>query len=345
MRLAKKLGWKSIYILIDRVDESELTASNPKDSFAMVEPLVKDLQLLEMPGIAFKFFLWDLLQPFFAEVVRTDRIKQETLYWNREMLLQLWQKRLETFSNGNIESLNNIAEKTRPYPVDELTYIFANHSPRDMVRIGNQIFAEQIEINPTSTVVSELAINRALDKFCNQRTTEIIKQEKVIRDLKKVRQVDFTISYLANQVFKETQNSTRNRMMIWRAEAAIVEVERIVESHSRQKRSVKLFAIKDIRVAKEMFPELRIPSFLQSKYRQCPQCDASILRDWGEPDSSTTCHDCQFDLTSNETNIEDAWRYKSAAYSRRRQYLDETVKPEQLGLFDSLSDTIEQVQS
>lgn len=133
--------------------------------------------------------------------------------------------------------------------------------------------------------------------------------------------------------------------MIWRAEAAIVEVERIVENHSRQKRPVKLFAIKDIRVAKEMFPELRIPNFLQSKYRRCPQCDASILRDWDDSDSSTICHDCQFDLVNNETTTQDAWRYRTAAYSRRRQYLDETVTSEQLGLFDSSLDITDQVQS
>lgn len=48
--LAQKLHWTSIYFLVDRVDESPLTGNNVKDSFNLLKPLLRDLELLEFKG-------------------------------------------------------------------------------------------------------------------------------------------------------------------------------------------------------------------------------------------------------------------------------------------------------
>jgi len=56
--LASKLGLKAIYILIDKVDETEYTGNDPDASFQLISPLIRDLELLDMKGYAFKFFLW-----------------------------------------------------------------------------------------------------------------------------------------------------------------------------------------------------------------------------------------------------------------------------------------------
>jgi len=329
--LAHKLGWKCIYILVDRVDESSLTGNSAKDSFALLEPLLRDLQLLEFPGIGFKFFLWDLLQSECERVVRTDRIDLEILDWDKDMLKRLWEKRLCAFSREQISSLEQISTPTSPYTIDDLAFTFANHSPRDMIRIGGKILSEQQELDPFSKRVDELAIYRGIEKFCSQRAAEIITKSKVLQELKKVRQVDFTIPYLANEVFREKQASTRSRMVVWRQQAAIIEVERIDDPRSKQKLPVKLFAIKDIRVAKEIYPELDTSEFLKRKYRRCPNCDATVLRDWGDSDSSNTCHDCRWDLSGQRDDVE-GWRRKELATRRRRQYREETLDSEAIQL-------------
>jgi hypothetical protein len=147
VELAKKIGYKSIYFLIDRVDESELTGNDAIASFRMLEPLLRDLELLETRGVGFKFFLWDRLEPPYQEIARTDRIRQETLEWDNHMLRSLWQKRLRAFSLQKVGGLEEIGESTKPFSPDELALIFANRSPRDMIRIGSQIMVEQQEIN------------------------------------------------------------------------------------------------------------------------------------------------------------------------------------------------------
>jgi hypothetical protein len=124
-------------------------------------------------------------------------------------------------------------------------------------------------------------------------------------------------------------------MMMWRSEDAIVDVERIEDPESKQDSKVKLFAIKDIRVAKEIYPELSIPDFLTQKYRKCPQCNARVIRDWGETASSSVCQDCQFDLVSEKDDLE-TWKRRNMAFSRRRRYREESLdeKAIQLSFFD-----------
>ncbi len=122
-QLAQRIGYKSVYILVDRVDEAELTGNNVNATFRLLEPLLKDLQLLETEGIGFKFFLWDMLRPLCDQIVRTDRIDQETLYWQDELLRQMWNTRLSAFSDNRIGSLVQVSEPTHPFTVDELAFI------------------------------------------------------------------------------------------------------------------------------------------------------------------------------------------------------------------------------
>src|SRR5215211_2622496 len=184
--------------------------------------------------MAFKFFLWDQLQPLCQDVVRTDRVNQEVLDWDNQMFTIMWEKRLLAFSGKKINRLHQISIPLIPYTIDDLCFIFSNQSPRDLIRIGDQILSEQQEIDAKSKTIVEPAIYKALEKFCTKRAAEIIKKERVLNELRKIRQVDFTIPYLANKVFKEVQSSTRNRMMMWRDENAIVEVERIEDPESKQ---------------------------------------------------------------------------------------------------------------
>jgi hypothetical protein len=152
--LSQKLGWSSIYILVDKVDEASTTGNNAKDSFNLLEPLLRDLSLLEFSGMGFKLFLWDQLQPLCQDVARTDRISQEDLNWDDQMLTALWEKRLLAYSGKRIERLSQISIPLIPHTIDELCFIFSSLSPRDIIRIGDQILSEQQEIDTNSTSIS-----------------------------------------------------------------------------------------------------------------------------------------------------------------------------------------------
>jgi hypothetical protein len=323
--VAHRIGFRSVYILIDRVDEAELTGNDVKASFSLIEPMLKDLELLELEGVAFKFFLWDQLHEPFRDIARTDRIKQETLVWNDSMLMSMWNKRLSAYSLQQRRHLAEIAEEAHPHSVDELALIFANHSPRDMIRIGDQIFSEQQELGLAldDPKITANAIYTGVDKFCARRATEIL-SPKALQDFRKVRRVAFTIPYLANEIFREKQTSTRGRISRWRGEGAIVDVERVDNPDPQRNRSVKLMAVADIRVAKTIYPDLSIPDFLEQKYRRCPDCETVVLRDWETETASTRCHACQRDLASESSDVPTWQRKFSAAQFHGAQSQDPT---------------------
>ncbi len=298
VNLARKLGFLSIYVLVDRVDESALTGNEVPSTFDLIRPLVKDLGLLEFPGIGFKFFLWDKLLPDYQKLARQDRVKHRVLSWTDEMLQEMWRRRLKAFSNDRIWSLNHICESTEPYNPDKLALIFANGSPRDMIRIGDRVISEQQEVNSNLSVISATAVYRGLEVFCQERLGEVVRNPRTENELRQMgtmsRQVDYTISYLANEVFKENQGSTRNRLMRWRREGLVAEVGRIDVTYSRQKRPVKLIAINDIRVAQVMCASLPITEFLDRKTKSCPNCHTLVLRDWDTDDTMEVCHKCRY---------------------------------------------------
>ena len=78
--ISSKLGFSSVYVLIDRVDETPLTTGGDQ-AYAFIAPLMTDLHLLETPGFGFKFFLWDLLLDDYRSVARPDRVK----YYNSRL--------------------------------------------------------------------------------------------------------------------------------------------------------------------------------------------------------------------------------------------------------------------
>jgi hypothetical protein len=334
--LAQKLGYRSIYVLVDRVDEAELTGNNTNSSFQLIQSMLRDLELLEMKGIGFKFFLWDQLEPFYKDIARTDRIRQETLEWDDEMLLRMWEKRLLAFSKGKVSCLDQVSDPLNPI-VDMLSVIFANQSPRDMIRVGAQIISEQQEINISSGKISNLAVFRGIEKFCSKRSVEIL-TPNTLNDLRKIQQVDFTIPYLANIIFREAQATTRNRIMRWRREGAIVDVEKIDNPNPEQKAQVKLMALQDIRVAKVIHSDIDVLNFLKLKYKKCPYCNTNLLRDWGDEDSGTRCHACQAEVTSDEDQKSwDHWKQRQLAVEFRSRYRKQIKDTAQLKLFDENS--------
>lgn len=57
--IARSLGFESVYVLVDKVDENPLTQADAESTYKFIMPLLTDLGVLELPGLGMKFFLWD----------------------------------------------------------------------------------------------------------------------------------------------------------------------------------------------------------------------------------------------------------------------------------------------
>lgn len=293
--LLKSIGFKAVYVLIDKVDETAETGNNAELSFNLVKPLIRDLELLQIKSTGFKFFLWDLLMSRYQEYARPDRLEQFELSWTQSDLTAMLSRRLEAFSNGKVHDLSDLTNAGLAEPLHYLVVLFAQGSPRDMIRVCQEILTEQLQINPNSTTIEVDAVVQGIVKFSTRRAQEII-QPQVFRDLVKVGRLDFTASYVANEVFKIDVNSARNKIRQW-TESGVVQKVGELDSGGRP---IYHYAVTDIRVAKAITSQLSFVIFLQNKFRTCHRCAILLIRDW-DSGSIQTCHGCGCEYPAHET--------------------------------------------
>jgi hypothetical protein len=115
--LIRAVGLTSVHFLIDRLDEHIETADEPGLQADILEPLLAHLQVLEFPGVAFKFFLWQVARDILLErpTVRRDRLTDRavTVAWNMDHLRQLLRTRLIVYSAGQISDLIQLCRGVR----------------------------------------------------------------------------------------------------------------------------------------------------------------------------------------------------------------------------------------
>ncbi|APH39775.1 P-loop ATPase, Sll1717 family [Methanohalophilus halophilus] len=295
--IISKIDFSGIYILIDKVDEADITGNDANLSSKLVEPLLKDLDLLEMNGYSFKFFLWDKLMRYYDKYGRKDRIKHHSLSWDNFSLKKMVSKRLEAYSNNRINDFSDIVNYDFNIDINSIIILFAQKSPRDVIRIIQDIIAEQREINPYARKISSSAIMKGIDIFTQTKASEIV-DISTLRELRKIGQVEFTINYLANDVYKCKQDTVRSKIKRW-SDLGIIEN---IGKEKGRKKPVNKYCISDITIAKCIFPELSIEEFLNSKYRKCPNCGADLFRDWDKSDKKI-CHICSKESKSTGTKF------------------------------------------
>jgi hypothetical protein len=95
--------------------------------------------------------------------------------------------------------------------VSKASRAFAKGSPRDMIRVCQEILSEQLRIDPAAEKIGPEAVIEGITKFSGKRSEELLPAH-IIRELVKVGRVEFTTNHIANNVFKIEVNSARNKI-------------------------------------------------------------------------------------------------------------------------------------
>jgi hypothetical protein len=286
--LSYGIGFIAIYVLIDKVDETDITGTAEK-TFQFISPLLSNLQLLELPNYSFKFFLWDLLVDSYRDISRPDRVKYYRLEWKPEQLEEMLFSRVKTYSENKVTSLQSIADFSATNTLDRTIAFFSNESPRNSVRISKSILDQQSEIDDNSSLITNEAINLGIKSISEDICNEIYR-DSVINDLKKVKECDFTIKRIYSDIFKISQQAALKKIQIWEDCGAVVNIGTIPETKGA--RPSNLYGFSNPLLAKHVFQELTVTEFVNAKMRECSSCGKILLRDWGKRDI-VSCHDCQ----------------------------------------------------
>jgi hypothetical protein len=287
-----KIGYKGVYVLIDRIDETSLT-STVGNSYRFIAPLVNDLHLLEMPGFAFKFFLWDLLLPKYREVARPDRVKAYSLGWDYDDLQIMLSARLKAYTNKRILSFGTIANSELPLPIDQVIAIFAQGSPRNLIRICKEILDQQSEMDHAVKEISNEAIEMGLQRIADGIAHEMY-SDSVIKELQRTKRCDFTIRHIYTDVFKFTQQAALNKVRSWENINAVRQLGTVQETENT--RASYHYGVANVLLAKHIFSQMSVKDFITHKIKVCAHCRKVVLRDW-DLRSPQRCHHCQQEMS------------------------------------------------
>lgn len=137
--LCQLLHIEQIDFLIDRLDEMQLFANDYEAQASLLEPLLAYLNLMELPGVAFKFFVAQELYQVLLErpSVRRDRLlnKAIKIVWEPELLKNLLNERLLFFSDEAINSLVLLCQQGGEQIEEEMLSL-AMGSPRRLLTAG-----------------------------------------------------------------------------------------------------------------------------------------------------------------------------------------------------------------
>lgn len=152
VEFARAFGFSGVVLHIDKIDETDWTGNDVDAAANLIYPLLSNIQLHEIDGLTWTFFLWDKVREYLTPVdsrqVRWDKIPNGNIKWNEEYLSQLIDKRIQYFSEGKIQSLSEICDSN--FNVNIMTndlIQLSESSPRNLVTLMDSVLSEHIQLH------------------------------------------------------------------------------------------------------------------------------------------------------------------------------------------------------
>lgn len=258
-RLASQVGFEAVYVLVDKIDETEYTGGNSQKAARLVAPMLTNIKLLELEHCAYKFFLWDNVRVHFGTELRGDRITMNRTEWMDSDLQKMLDRRIWAYSL-NRTKFDDLFKSDIKYDLMKLVIHFSYKSPRDTNRLLYDIFAEAApDATDDDITISWESIVKGIFRFSKTRTEELYDKE-MIEKIQKLRKIIFTISDVASS-FKITggrdedeipsqtiTNRARNLVERWKKAGLIETTEPTIVVSNGKRRSVNQYKINDPRV-------------------------------------------------------------------------------------------------
>lgn len=100
VEIARVFGFSGISVFVDKVDEHSLTQNSPESSARLIFPLLSHVQLMEVEGLGWQFFLWERVKSHFADgelSVRLDKLAHSEVSWTADFLRKMIDARISFF--------------------------------------------------------------------------------------------------------------------------------------------------------------------------------------------------------------------------------------------------------
>jgi len=260
--LVETIGFSSIYVLIDRPDETEQTGNDAEKTYQLIRPLLRDLELLGLKGFGFKFFLWDKVEPFFNIDARPDRVQQYKLQWTRKSLKSVLSKRLLAYSDGVVSTLGQLVADDNEN-ADDYFCLLANGSPRNLIRLCETAFAIQANRDADAVLLEYSALDQATVSFSEVLTNEQY-GVNISKELQRVGRELFTTNFVANEVLKISVNGARSKITGWTNAGVVSQIGTVTVPPA--KRPTHLYCVVDPSVVRLINRTEHLDNFMRDRW-------------------------------------------------------------------------------
>ncbi len=218
--LITRLNFTNITIFLDKIDEDSRFINDSEVISDFIAPLLTDNKLLLNPSIQIYISIWAVPFNMLKDNVRTQKYYCPSLTWKNDDLIKAFNRRIEVYSETSGRKFDEFFDMDVTEVDKNLILHLANHNPRDLWHIFNNLFHEQYAIDSTTLKITKDAITRGLKNFVSSfnfyeyyprkkgSRSDSMDVYKYINHLLKLSDTEFT----ANQLNEEagTGGSTSN---------------------------------------------------------------------------------------------------------------------------------------
>lgn len=218
VQLSKVFGFTGISILVDKVDETELTTNSAEATAKLIYPLMSHIQLLEVPGFSWQFFLWSKVKSYLEgedKSIRLDKIANSLIAWDRGQFSKMLDARLRFFSGGKHAFAALFESGAVADAAFESICEISMGSPRELVKILDIIVREHDAVHAFSenSLISSDSVQQGLDKYV-QDVINTVYSERVLGQIYRIRKSKF-VNRDVQTSFRVSDQSARAKIKAW----------------------------------------------------------------------------------------------------------------------------------
>lgn len=226
VQVVRSFGFTGICVLVDKVDEHAKTQKSTEETAKLIHPIVSQVQMMEIDGLAWIFFLWDKVKSHLSTeklFTRLDKFAHSDVVWPRDFLINMVGNRLTYFSDGKITNLSELCGRhTDADSYLESMIALVQNSPRELIRLFD-VLTREFNSNYGHLTTNRMFINEDFEAGQDIYVRDVLWTVYDNRILSQI--LRFNLSPFTNkevqQAFRISPAGARGRIQSWEACGAV----------------------------------------------------------------------------------------------------------------------------
>ncbi len=260
VQLVEIFDFSGIVVMVDKIDETEATNNSANKTAELIYPLLARVQLLEIQGFSWVFFVWSRVKSLFESqefLVRLDKVGHTTVSWGDAYFLLMLDRRVNFFSDGRLNFSGLFEDGTNISEITAEIVKVSMRSPREIVRIMDTIIREH-DINYSGSQEINNLKRESLEHGLDKYVTDVISTvygERLLAQIFRLNLSVFT-NRDVQTTFKVGAQSARTRIQSWESAGIIKLTGTRAAEGAQGGRPVNEYTIVDSRIERIMRRQL-----------------------------------------------------------------------------------------